>query len=109
MVPSGLLRHRINLLSPSADTDDDGQALPPTVFRTVWSQIKPMSGSELYRAQQFTEDATIQVIIRYLPGVSAVMTVGYGTRTFQILAVLNELERNEQLTLLCKEINGGPS
>lgn len=110
MIAAGALDRRIALLMPAQTQDASGGPAEPVVFATVWAKISPMSGSEIFRAQQFVGEANVQVVIRYRSGVRANMVVRYdgpdGTRHFRILGTpLNEGERNEQLTLLCKEIN----
>lgn len=100
---------RIRLQSPSQEQDAVGQPLPPTPSEPMWAEIKPMTGQELFRAKAYTDEAQIQVSIRYREGVSDTMTVLYKDRVFQILAVLNEEEMSVFQTLLCKEINGSPS
>ena len=104
-VAAGALNKRITLVKPSNDQDPlTGAAGADQTVAIVWASIKPMSGGELYRAQQFNSEATILVVIRHRQGVSADMTVKYGDRTFFILAVLDELEQHVQLNLLCKEL-----
>ena len=107
-VQSGNLRQRITLQSASQEQDVTGQPLTTAVaFATCWAEVKPMSGNEIYRAQQYTDEATIQVTIRYRRGVDASMTILYtdqdGDHTYEILAILNEMQQNVYLILLCKE------
>ena len=109
-LPAGVLNRRVTLLAEATTQDASGGLGAGAVVATVWAKIAPMTSSEVFRSQAFTGEANIQVVIRYRPGVKANMTVQYagpdGTRNFRILgAPLNEGERNEQLTLMCKEIN----
>lgn len=106
---AGRLRHRIDILQPTGAQDAAGgttlASSGSTVFATIWATVEPISGNEQLAAQEFTSVVTHQIVIRYLSGVSANMQVRYSGRIFQILAVLNPLERNKVHVLLCVEIN----
>lgn len=104
-IPAGSLNKRIMLVKPSSEQDPLTTKVGEDVtVAQVWASIKPMSGSELYRAQQFVDQANIMVTIRYRPDVTADMRVEYGRRSFNVLSVLNEMEQNVQLNLLCEEL-----
>jgi head-tail adaptor len=45
----------------------------------------------------------VMVTMRYLAGITAQMRVLYGSRTFQIISVLNVDQRNRVLVLYCEE------
>jgi SPP1 family predicted phage head-tail adaptor len=105
-VDTGSLRHRITIMQPGSDDNrgPNGEIGESTVFAKRWASVSPMSGSESYRAQQFVSDANIQIVIRYLAGVEANMTIEFQERTFQVLYVLDELSMKVKLVLFCKEI-----
>jgi SPP1 family predicted phage head-tail adaptor len=109
-IPSGQLNKRVDVLTPSTGQNPaTGDPLPPVAYASVWASIKPMSGAELYRAQQFVSEANILVVIRYRAGMHEKMTLQYtgpdGPETLEILAILNEMQANVQLNLLCKRID----
>ena len=99
---------RVTLQAPNSVKDSTGDPAGDTDVATTWAQIRPMSGAESFRAQQFTDEANITIVMRWRPGVKSNMMVKYagpeGNREFQILVPLNEDEQNIQYTLLCKEI-----
>lgn len=68
-----------------------------------WASIKPLSGRELWMAQQVQADVTIAVRMRFRRGVDATMELDLGGRRLRIVAVLNLEERNRTLELLCQE------
>ena len=103
-IAAGSLNKRVTLVKPSNEQNPlTGAAGADQPVGDVWAAIKPMSGSELYRAQQYNSEATIMVTIRFRKNVTADMTINYGQRKFYILVVLDELEQHVQLNLLCKE------
>ncbi len=108
--PSAMTK-RVQLMQPNSVKDSTGDPAEDAPFGgLIWAEIRPMSGSEAFRAQQFTEKADTTIIIRYRPGVHSSMQVQYADpqasiRTFHIHAPLNEEEKGVMLTLLCEEIN----
>lgn len=106
-IHAGRLRHQVTLQSQDTAQDSYGDAVRSWVdLATVWAEVRPLSGRELWAAQQTQATTTHQVMTRYLAGVTSSCRVKYGSRVFAIDAVLNPDERNERLVLLCTE---GPS
>ncbi len=105
--PAGDLRQQINLLDPQlGGRNPDGGSTAPGVFaQGIWAKIQTLSGRELYKAQQISDDVTHMVIIRYMPGVAERMLVQFGARTFLVQAVEDPYERQAELHLLCVERN----
>lgn len=101
----GDLRHRITLQSQPTTQDSYGApAGDYTDVATVWANINPIAGKELFAAEQFNSEITHRVRIRYRSGVNPSMRVKYGTRTFEIMYVINEYERDNIIQLMCKEL-----
>lgn len=71
--------------------------------RVIWAEIEPLSGSELTEAQQKVADATHQVTIRYLSGVTPDKRILFGVRELYIENVRNIEERNREMVLICVE------
>lgn len=107
---AGDLRHQISL---QALTDGLEAPLPSGAPDQYWddiatltnirASIEPLSGRELYAAQQFNSEVTHSVHIRYRAGITDAMRVRFGTRLFTIHNVLNIEERNRDIQLLCSE------
>jgi SPP1 family predicted phage head-tail adaptor len=70
---------------------------------TAWAQIMPMSGQELFVAQQIQPQLTHKVRLRYMPGITSDMRICYGQRILYIESVINKGEKNIELELNCKE------
>ena len=100
----GKLRHRITLQNYVASKNSFGEE------RKVWSDfakvsasVDPLSGKELFAAQQLHAESTIQIIIRYVGGINTKMRVLFKSKEYDILHISNKEERNVAQYLLCKE------
>ena len=101
----GKLRHRVSLQSSTATANEFGEKIAAwSAYATVWAEIMPLQGRELENAQQISEKCDYEIFIRYNANVLSTHRVIYGSRTFEIQAVLNINERNEKLKLICTEI-----
>ena len=102
---SGKLRHRVTLQSRVAGspqqkpTGEPDKAWADVV--TVWSAVRPISGRELFLAQQVSSKVDHEIEIRYRSGVTAGMRAVFGSVIYNIDAVLNPEERNVRLILRC--------
>jgi SPP1 family predicted phage head-tail adaptor len=106
-IRTGKLRQQIQIIDPSSSRDSFGGSTPGggTSLGTVWASIEALSGRDALAAQSFTSIGTHLVTIRWMPGILAKQQVIFGSRTFQIEAVLNPDERTKKLILICVEIN----
>jgi SPP1 family predicted phage head-tail adaptor len=104
-VRAGDLRHPIQIVKPTLAQDSAGgwEIDQAGVFANVWAAIEPLTGRELFAAQQKVSEVTHKITIRYTPGVLASMNVWFEDREFQIQAVENPEERNIVLVLLAIE------
>jgi SPP1 family predicted phage head-tail adaptor len=51
---------------------------------TVWAEIVPLQGSELFRAQAVQPNLTHRVTLRFWPGLTAGHRLRFGDRVFHI-------------------------
>jgi SPP1 family predicted phage head-tail adaptor len=72
---------------------------------TVWASIEPLSGRELFVAQQAQSDVDMKVTIRYYSGLTTRYRVKFGSRYFGIQSIINTNEKNEEMILMCKEVS----
>lgn len=110
---AGELDKRVVIEEPPDPTDADniteaGEVSGSwTTFATKWASIHPLTGRELFNAQQVQADVTHKVRMWWLPGVTTDMRLrivnSSPTRYLNIEHVINLRERNEELELLCKE------
>ena len=102
----GPLRHLITIQSLT-DTVSAGTrgGLTETWadFVEMRASIEPLTGSERFAAQIVDAQVNTRIRMQYTAGVTPKMRVKFGTRFFDIKAVLNIEERNRELELLATE------
>ncbi len=105
---AGLLRHRLEIQEPVESEKLSGfKAKSWQTFATVWGRIEPLSGKELWTAQQAQAQTTHKLTVRCgdLRYASATMRATYGGRVFNFSAPpMNREERNVELTILAQEV-----
>lgn len=105
MIRSGLLRHKIEIQEKTVGRDLMGQEIVTWhPFTYAWASIEPLSGREYFAAQQAQATISHKMVMRYQAGIKPYHQILWGTRTFNIDAILNEGERNVELTLFCTEV-----
>lgn len=109
MIDAGKLRHRITFQKFDGQQDDYGDPLDAddkhwSKVVTTWAAIDPISGRELYAAEQSQSEVTHKVRLRYRPGITTAMRISWQGRKLKILSVIDWEERHESLLLMCKEL-----
>lgn len=100
---AGKLRHKIEIQSVSGSENDFGERVDEwTTDATVSAAIEPLRGSERLLAQQVQANVSHLIIMRYR-AVTSDQRVKFGSRIFDIQAVLNIDERNRETHLACAE------
>jgi len=103
-IEPGKLRHRIAIESPTRSKNEFGEEVEGwSVLAEVRASVEPLSGRELWQAQQVAAQVSHRVQIRYRPGVEPEQRVCHRGRHLEISVVRNIEERNEWLELLCIE------
>jgi SPP1 family predicted phage head-tail adaptor len=101
----GRLRHRVTIQAETATADaGGGYAATWADVATVWARIEAMAGRELVLGGVIRGDASHRVTMRYRSGVSPDSRLVYDGRVFDVLSVANTEERDEVLTLMCREV-----
>jgi len=72
-------------------------------FATVYADLRPLTGRELFSAQQVQSMVNFKLETEYVAGVTSEMRVAVSSRVFEIETVLNVNESNRSLELLCVE------
>ena len=103
---AGALRHRVTLKSKTVSRDTFGEEdITWATVATVWGSVEPLRGREYMEAKQGQADVSHRVVIRYRTGVVPTMRVYLEDgRALEIDGVINRLERDEQLELMCREL-----
>lgn len=112
MIAAGKLRHRVALQELRAGSPDvSGSGMPDeswTTVATLDASAEPLSGRELFAAQEHHSEVTTRFRIRYRSGVTAKMRLSFSGRLYDIRYVINVEERNREMLLLCTEgVNEG--
>lgn len=105
MVRAGRLRHRVTL--QSATTSQDAYGAPVETWSdqaTVWAAVEPLSGREFFTVQAERAELSHRIRIRHRADVTPSWRVSYDSRTFDIETVVNVMERDRELHLMCREV-----
>lgn len=101
---SGLLRNKIVIERETITKNNvGGYDSSWSTHLTPFAFIKPLSGSEVVRHRQLQSDISHKIYMRYEQDIIAKDRIKYGTREFQIRAVINIEERDKWLELICVE------
>jgi len=101
------LREKVIIQSYTDTIDASGG---PTItwsnFITRYAAIVPLNGTEYFTAQQLNVDINVRIRLRYdtlSATISSKHRVLWGTRTYDILTVINRKELNKEIILMCQE------
>jgi SPP1 family predicted phage head-tail adaptor len=100
----GLNKRLIIQYQVKAQDTFGAEAITWTTLDTVWGNVKPVSGKEVYRLQQMKVEADFIVTIRYRTGLDETMRVKFGSRYFEIKYIQNTDEAKVELVMYCKEV-----
>jgi SPP1 family predicted phage head-tail adaptor len=104
---AGRLRHRITLQQLVAGSPQQKATGEPDEswvdYLETWASVEPLSGRELFAAQEHHSEITTRIRVRYRAGITAKMRVVFGQGIYNIHAILNREMRNIELELLCSQ------
>jgi SPP1 family predicted phage head-tail adaptor len=99
------LRHRIQLQKYAEIQDNNtGTIKTWTTFATVFADIEPVKGYVTFDTQQIDETVTHKITIRFYPAITSENWILMNSRRFRIRNVVNMLEKNRFMVLLCEEV-----
>ncbi|MFA5866915.1 MAG: phage head closure protein [Actinomycetota bacterium] len=102
---AGQLRHKIVIQQVLLSQDAYGASVETlSTFATVWTSIEPISGREYFDSAKLNAEITHRIRIRYTAGITPDMKVLFGSRTFDILSIIDREERNREMELMCAEV-----
>lgn len=102
---SGWLRHRITIQSKSVSQDSYGE--PDETWSTyvnAWASVEPLRGREFMDGMAQGQEVTHRIRMRQRDGVTPEMRVSFDSRVFQIESVINVLEKDREMILMCQEL-----
>jgi len=101
---AGALRKRITIQKKSVTKNSYGEEVITWVTHCqAWAQIEPLTGREFLESRQIQAEGMVRVTMRYQSGIAPEMRVLFGTRTFNIQAVVHVEERGREIQLMCVE------
>lgn len=100
---AGDLDRRVELLSPVYNPEGD-EIVAWDVVDTVWAAIAPTVGMEQTESGRTVAVLQVTMAIRYRPDIDPRWRVSGDGRLWEIVGVVNVLNRRAQLQLNCKEI-----
>lgn len=105
VIHPGSLRHIVTVQTQQEATNEFGEVELTWVSleSNVRASIEPLSGRELFNAQQVQSDVSTRIRLRWFDGLTSRMRIVWGSRVFQIESAINEQERNVVWTCLCRE------
>lgn len=105
MAGAGALRRRVTLQRPVEAQDGTGQPVVTwTAVDTVWANVRPLQGRELFTAQAVHAKLTTEVTIRYRSDVLSTWRVVVGSQTYELVQDPIDMDdRRKYLLLLCEE------
>lgn len=102
---TGPMRHRVQVQNPSMTVDGVGQRTASySTAITLWARIEPSRGEELQNANQTKGRITHKITTRYASQITTTSRLVYSSRNFEVVQVLNRLEKDEQLEILAREM-----
>lgn len=102
---AGWLRHRVTIQTKSESRDSYGEPdYTWSDLATVYAGVEPLRGEERMMARAETQELTHRIRIRYYSdSVTPEARVKWGSRIFDIVEVINVLERDREQIMMCKE------
>ncbi len=101
---AGRLRHRCWIQEP---THANSSGTIMTTFGTVtvvWGSLEPLKGREWIESGLENSEITAKFAMRYFAGIDPTMQLYFGSRTFEIVSVIDPDERHRELELMLKEL-----
>jgi len=102
---TSLLKHRVTFEKNDSTTNDYGEPTTNWVGITPdeWVQIIPLTGNERYQSEKLNAEVNHKIRMRFRAGIDTTLRIVYGTRVFNIDAVLNVHELNKELQIMATE------
>ncbi len=101
---STTLRHRITIRTPTEVADGRGGVTRTFAsHRVVWANVVPSQAFEALTGGQRQMTRTHRVQIRYRSDIDGDMEILFGSRTFQIVGIMDKMEKRRWTILDCVE------
>lgn len=104
---AGMLRRRISIAKKTGTRDAFGAVSDSwTTVLNTFASVEPVSDRERIEAESVFADRTHRIRIRRPPGtnIDTAMRITWGTRTFNILSIVDPWERGRELVIMAAEV-----
>ena len=99
---SGRLRNRLILQSKTeTQSNTGGVTIGWSTQDTVWGGIEPLSGKEILALKQVQNESSVRIVMRYQPNIDETWRIVNDGRSFSIVSMTNENDRDRKLEILC--------
>ena len=104
---AGKLKHLITIQQNTPTVSADGGLVDAwtTFAADIWAEVQTSGGREFWRQRQLNSELTHAVTIRHLADVKPAMRLSWGSRTLQIISVVDDENKQKSTVLNCREIN----
>ncbi len=102
---AGKLNKKVTIQSAVEVQSNTGEVTTTWVLlAVVWASVTPLVGNELYKLKSVDAKISVKIRIRYISGITTKMRILYGSRSLNILSIINIKEKNKELLIMCDEI-----
>ena len=100
---AGVLNSLLTIQQNGTSVDELGQPIEGWAdVAQVWGNVRHLRGVEAIKAGAVTSTVSASIRIRYRPDLNAGMRVLADGRTYEIKAVLPDMQRREYVDLVCE-------
>lgn len=98
------LRNKVTIQTPTETVDSYGDVTTTwATFAITWASIVPLNGTEFYQARQADSFVNVRIRIRHIDNITTKMRVLWGSRVYDIDSIINPMERDKEIILMCRE------
>lgn len=99
-------RHRITFQKNTSTRGTTGEVVKVwALYATRRASVEPLSGRELFAAQQVQSETSVRIKVRYDDALAAVdvrdYQITFNSKTYDIESVINQFEANKEIHFLC--------
>ena len=104
MAGLGKFRHFITLQGQGTTRDSGGGISSGfTTIASVYANVVPKSGKEIYKRGKLVGSITHEIIIRHRTDITNASRISFNNKLFNIRSIINIDERDRYLKLMCEE------
>jgi SPP1 family predicted phage head-tail adaptor len=104
---AGKLNKKISILNPvevQSTVSGELTVTWSTYLKNRWASVSPLSGRELYIAQQYKAELDTTFTIRYSEGITPEMRIVYNESSYHIHSVIDPEEEHKELNILASKV-----